>query len=395
MSNLFKDPRAWALLAAASLTIMSNATIAPALPGLQALFASQPQAELLTRLLVPAPSLVVALTAPFMGVLVDNVGRKKLLPIGTLLYASCGTAGLYLPDLYSILGSRLGLGLAVAAIMTAQSALIGDYFSAHMRGRFIGYQTGASHFGGLLFVTVAGLLAAHDPRAPFWIYGLAILLLPFFIKALPEFYHHRHDEKQPGNELEGKSNGYFIVAMMAVGVLITMLVYYVVPTQIPYHLVNRGFTHPEAAGWVLGTLMITGGISGVLYGAMRTHLGEIVTLSSGYLLVASGFAGLALTHSIGGLGVSAGLAGAGIGFVMPAFMATALHAASPGRRGVVAGVITSSLFAGQFLSPLVSQPLVSRWGYNVMFLILAGALIVTGIALSAGLMLTRSRENDH
>ena len=30
-----------------------------------------------------------------------------------------------------------------------------------------------------------------------------------------------------------------------------------------------------------------------------------------------------------------------------------------------------------------------------MFLILAGALIVTGIALSAALMLTRSRENDH
>ncbi|GEM_PF-4842560 len=275
--------------------------------------------------------------------------------------------------------------------MTAQSALVGDYFSAHMRGRFIGYQTGASHFGGLLFVTVAGLLAAHDPRAPFWIYGLAALFVPFFIKVLPEVYHHRHDEYQYENEPEGKFSGYFIVSMMAAGVLITMLVYYVVPTQIPYHLVNRGFTHPEAAGWVLGSLMITGGISGVLYGALRARLGEIMTLLCGYLLVASGFAGLALTYSMGGLSVSAGLAGAGIGFVMPAFMATALHAASPGRRGVVAGVITSSLFAGQFLSPLVSQPLVSIWGYNVMFLIFAGALIVTGIALSVALKWTRAR----
>ena len=63
----WRDPRVLALLMAASLTTMANATISPALPGLQRLFAGDPDAALLTRLLVPAPSLSVALVAPFAG----------------------------------------------------------------------------------------------------------------------------------------------------------------------------------------------------------------------------------------------------------------------------------------------------------------------------------------
>ena len=65
MLAFFKDPRAVALLLAASLTILSNTIISPALPGLQASFPDNPNAELMTRLLVTAPSLLVAFFAPF------------------------------------------------------------------------------------------------------------------------------------------------------------------------------------------------------------------------------------------------------------------------------------------------------------------------------------------
>jgi hypothetical protein len=46
-----------ALLMAATLTVMANATISPALPGLKQLFHDDPNADVLTRLLVTAPSL--------------------------------------------------------------------------------------------------------------------------------------------------------------------------------------------------------------------------------------------------------------------------------------------------------------------------------------------------
>ena len=61
---VWRDNRAVVLLMAAMLTTMANATISPALPGLERLFAHDPDAALLTRLLVTAPSLSVAVLAP-------------------------------------------------------------------------------------------------------------------------------------------------------------------------------------------------------------------------------------------------------------------------------------------------------------------------------------------
>ena len=61
--TLRHDPRALALLLAASLTVMAAATISPALPGLQKQFPDTAENAYLIRLLVPAPSLAVVLTA--------------------------------------------------------------------------------------------------------------------------------------------------------------------------------------------------------------------------------------------------------------------------------------------------------------------------------------------
>lgn len=98
-----------ALLLAATLMILSNVIISPALPGLQASFESSPNADLLVPLLVTAPSLFVAILAPSPA-LADRVGRRRQLLAGTVLFALAGTASLWLPLLPAILTSRFVLG---------------------------------------------------------------------------------------------------------------------------------------------------------------------------------------------------------------------------------------------------------------------------------------------
>lgn len=92
--TLRHDPRALALLLAASLTVMAAATISPALPGLQKQFPDTAENAYLIRLLVPAPSLAVVLTAALCGIAADRIGRRPLLLVGVALFAMSGSAGL-------------------------------------------------------------------------------------------------------------------------------------------------------------------------------------------------------------------------------------------------------------------------------------------------------------
>ncbi|MFC6658474.1 MFS transporter [Roseibium salinum] len=183
MMDLLRDRRAVALLLAASLTILSNATISPALPGIEARFSGTPDAALLTRLLVTAPALMVALCAPIAGMAADRFGRRRLLLAGVLLFSLAGSAGMVLPDLHLILASRLVLGIAVAFVMTSQAALVGDLFQGAARGRFMGYQMAATNFGGFVFVAFAGWLAGFDVFLVFALYAVGLLYLPFLWRA--------------------------------------------------------------------------------------------------------------------------------------------------------------------------------------------------------------------
>lgn len=95
-----------------------------------------------------------------------------------MLFVIAGSAGLYLPNLPTIFLSRIALGIAVAFIMTAQTALAGDYFAGEARSALTGLQISARNFGGLVFILLASVVAAVSPRWAFGVYGLALLVLP-------------------------------------------------------------------------------------------------------------------------------------------------------------------------------------------------------------------------
>jgi hypothetical protein len=71
-------------------------------------------------------------------------------------------------------------------------------------------------------------------------------------------------------------------------------------------------------------------------------------------------------------------------------MAGAMAAAPLAVRGRVAGGLTASIFVGQFVSPLVSQPWIEASGYPAAF---GGtALGLAAMASGAGFLAARSRR---
>lgn len=365
---VWQDRRAIALLMAASLTTMANATISPALPGLERLFADDPNAAMLTRLLVPAPSLGVAICAPLAGIAADRFGRRGLLLFGVILFVLSGCAGLVLPDLAMIFASRLVLGIAVALIMTAQTALIGDYFTGDERNALAGLQISARNLGGLVFILLAGWVATASPRLPFAIYGLAAAFLPLMWVALVD---PPRLSPAAGTNPAGSADHRSWRVPLALLVLLqgaTNMIFFIMPTQLSFFFEAEG--HGNSAimtGSALGVLMLSGGGFALLYPRIQRALGYAGIFALGYGAMALGFLLLVLASASLALFGAVAAIGAGYALVSPSFVALALKLAPPRKRGLAGGILTASIFIGQFCSPLLSTPLIGNHGYAGLF----------------------------
>ncbi|WP_114390209.1 MFS transporter [Notoacmeibacter marinus] len=391
------DPRAIALLLAASLTTMANATISPALAGLAEEFAADPNALYLTRLLVPAPSISVIVCAPLAGMAVDRIGRRSVLLLGVAIFVLAGVAGGLLPSLNAIFASRLALGVAVAFIMTAQTALIGDYFTGWQRSDMMGLQISARNFGGFAFISLAGLLATYSARWPFAIYGLAGLFLPFIWFAIVESKPMKSAGSTSSTAVagDGIANWKPVLAAIAFLQMATSLIFFIMPTQLPFFFDAAGYSSASMTGLGLGTLTLAGGCTALLYGQLNRQIGAGGAFAAGYGAMGAGFVVLAFNGPSTALLVGTSLIGIGFAMAMPNFVAIALHIVTPNRRGLAGSILTSSVFLGQILSPFLSIPIIESFGFAALFagvaLVLAGAS-VTALIIAVLTALRTRRE---
>ncbi|ASP32552.1 MFS transporter [Labrenzia sp. VG12] len=381
---IWLEAAAIALLLIATLKIMANATISPALPGLEASFADSPQAAYLTRFLVAAPSLSVVLIAPFAGLAADRFGRAPLLIAGVVLFAVSGSAGAYLPDLSSILVSRLLLGVAVALTMTAQVALVGDLFDGERRSAFLGLQTAAINFSGFLFISLAGGLAGLSPRLPFLIYALPALLLPLLLVVLRQERRSRIASQIAAAPVPAASEKSWWLPSLGVAVLtmLTVMLFFLMPSQLPFYLEENGLDGALGTAFGLGALTLTAGCVAMAFKRISARLGLAMTFGLGFAMMATGFATLSLGASWGLILAGAAQVGAGYALVQPALFMLALHLVPESRRGRVSGMVTTAMFLGQVVSPLLLTPLLDLSGFEWLFRAVAAGFAVACLSAS-------------
>ena len=371
------------LLAASSLTVMSGATIAPALPAIRDAYATGWQAELLSKLVLTLPALLIAFIAPIGGALLNRFGRRRSLIGGLVLYALAGSSGLWMPESWTLLGllaGRAALGVAVAMVMVSATTLIGDYFSGEQRRGLLGVQSAFMAGGGVAFLLIGGLLADAGWRLPFAVYLLSLLLLPVAMM-LPEPDRGDNTQEREGGGLLRALPIYLIAFAL-------MIAFYLAPTQLPFLVEAILAGGPEAGGLLSGGAIAastaTGVITGLAYGTLRPRLGLHGVNASASGLMAIGFAmvwcsslfdaGWAPSYAmvVAGMGVF----GLGSGALMPNLNNWLLDIVPESSRGRAVGILTASFFLGQFLSPVATEPVIGVAG-------IPGTFGVAGIILGA------------
>ncbi|WP_394620281.1 MFS transporter [Lentzea sp. JNUCC 0626] len=353
------------VLASATLTIMAAAIIAPSLPAMGEVYGE----GVLIRLALTITSLAIAVSAPAAGLLADKTGRKPLLTASLALYAAGGTAGYFVTNLPLLLTTRAVLGLAVGGIMTAVSALIADWFEGKERGKFLGYQQAAASLGGVVFLPLAGVLAAQDWRLPFWLYSAAALIAAAAATGLK-------NERPPSRT---KTTGPF--PKQALGIyamaLTATLIFYMAPTQLPFLLKSMNAT-PTTIGIVIAGSTASSVVGALLYPKLTTtHTTAISVglLGAGWLVI--GYAPNITTVTAGLL-----IGGLGVGLVVPNLNSTLANLAEPAQRGRILSGLVAGIFLGQFLSPLALEPVIQATGIAKAFAATGIATIAAGAALA-------------
>ncbi|VVJ22032.1 Uncharacterised protein [Amycolatopsis camponoti] len=357
------------LLAGSCLSVLGAVLIAPVLPQMTRAFTGTPGADVLVPIVLTAPALLIGLTAPFAGIVVDKIDRKRLLILAMLAYAVFGTAPLYLTSLGTILASRVLVGLCEGAIMTCCTTLIGDYWSGPRRARYLGLQTLVATLSATVFLGLGGALGASGWRTPFWLYAVAApLAIPMTLKLWQpsrrgEPASARHLPKLPWRQL-------------AAPCLVTLfggIVFYALIVELSFVLTGVGVTSTGTIGLISAVMSLGTAAGAIAFGRLsaktpRTLLPFEFGLSAVGLLVVFATTAPAIITA------GAVLTGFGTGMLLPTLVTWAVSRLSFDQRGRGTGLWTGALFIGEFAAPLALAGIGSGTGG------LQDALAVLGLA---------------
>lgn len=399
------NPNSWTtkltLLLASSLTVMSGATVSPSLPAMKQQFESAiADADLrttLVKLVITLPALFVVIGSPIAGLIVDRFGRKPLLLITAILYGFAGSSGLYLESLPAILVGRAFLGLAVSGVMVSATTLIADYYIGPARAAFMGLQAGFMGLGGVVFLTLGGALAQQNWHYPFGIYlfawPIAILVLMFISE--PNRGESAHPNMNVETDPVKQSTPVGVMAIVYGLTTLSQIAFYLIPVQLPFFLDGLVKALPSQSGMAIAFCTLFSAIASLTYGKLKQRM-EFVT----FLPIIFGFMGigyLLIGQSSNWAQVLTGLAisGMGLGILMPNMSVWLSSAVPDAMRGRALGGLSTAMFLGQFVSPIVTQPLTKSMGLGGTYAIVGGGLVIVALGFavfkSQVRNLTRSR----
>ncbi|MBP1910125.1 MFS transporter [Methanolobus bombayensis] len=398
------------ILSASMLTIMGSAAVAPALPEMLEFFANVPDAGLLVSMVVTLPALGIIISSPFIGILADKYSRKNLLMIGLAIFALVGSTGAVLNSLYLILAFRVLLGIGIAGMTICATALLADNYSGAELKKKIGLQSACMGFGAVVLEVAGGALADISWHAPFYIYLIALLVIPGAMISLSGSKNSNENSQNGENKHHNVSNNvekHFkekklplkSIALIYVATFTLMVLFFSVPTKLPFVLDERGITSALLIGvlisipGLLGTVGALGQVkvSGYLT-EMKTNLFFFIMLGVGVFILSIAPDMISL---IGGLIIT----GIAFGIINATNLSWLGRIAPEESRGKIFSGFTTVLFLGQLVSPIIIQPILKTGTlYDAYAFLGIGGItlgIVFGIVNTMGVIEQPSLVTEH
>lgn len=360
------------ILSISLLTVMAGAAISPALGNIRQAFPDA-SAEAI-KMIISMPAMMIILFSLISGKLSFKISKKKILITGLTIYLIGGLGGGFTSGIKQLLIFRAILGIGVGLIMPLSVAIIADFFDGEERTKMIGLSPASSSLGAVIANIVSGILADVNWRFAFAVYTIGLITIMLTIFMLPET-RSKAQEKIKKN-LPARVYG------IAVLQILLMVVFYSVPTSLAIFIHNQGIGNATTSGLVLSVINVLAVIAGLIFSKVLKLLDKFV-IPPAIACMGAGFWLLSVSNSITPMIISLALFGFGFGILQPLIYLRVTQLVPKQLNTLAMAVVSSSLYFGQFISPLfigfvgkIAGDTSIRFSYHFLSIFLALAFFI-------------------
>lgn len=335
-----------AIIAIHMVTILAGTAVSPALANISQAFPDVPYTTI--KMIMTFPYLFIALFSILCGKLMTILGKRNVLTIGSIFFTIGGVGCAFVNTLSAVFVFRAICGIGCGLMMPIAQALIGDYYDTpDERSRMAGFGSASNYFTGFLMSILIAFLSSINWHYGFYIYLVTLLALILFLKLLPQ---DKPTKAAPMKQAPFKK----IVWLVFLGIFGVNISLYAVQANIALIVQKEGIGDSGTTGIVLAVFMLSGVISGLSLSLVKKAFGRfylpvcVLVMGSGYLILT--VAPNALSLIIGTM-----LVAIGFGIIYPSLAAMINIIGGSGSNSYAVSLGLSSMYLGQFLSPIVLQ----------------------------------------
>lgn len=334
------------ILSISLLTVMAGAAMAPALGTIREHFSSS--SDILIQFVVSLPALFIIITNLWFSYICRFFKTKTIAVVGLLLYVTSGSVAFFADNMVLLLILRSLLGISVGLIMPLSTGLLSFYFPPKEQAKLMGLAGAMSQMGGVIATMLAGLLANIAWNYAFLVYLLGLIALILVLAYLP------NDRITASGNISIKSLSKFHPSVT--GMLFVMVIFFIFPTN--FAIISSQTTNlsSDEITIIMVGLDLVAVFMGLLFGKIMNVMPKIMKYFAP-LLFMFGYICYAYGVSSAYLIVGSLLIGMANGIAIPYLNTIASIKGGKDATTTVMPLISASLYLGQFISPIIVNPL--------------------------------------
>ena len=381
--RLHRDRNLLIIFGVTLLAVMAVSSIAPALP---AIVRDLGISKLQVGLLITAFTLPGVVLSPFLGVLADRFGRKRILVPSIFLFGVAGAACALTRDFNVLMVLRVFQGMGGAALGALNVTIIGDLYSGTRRTAAMGLNASVLNIGTASYPLIGGALASLGWYYPFY---LPLAAIPMGLIVLTALRNPEPRNIESFKDYLGGTWGYLknlkVAALFAAGVLTFIILYGAILTYFSLLLDESFHVSAFTIGLVMSVMALTTAIVSSQLGRMVRWFSEATLIKAAFAIYALALALIPLMPSLWFLLIPMIIFGIAMGINMPSIQTLVAGLAPMEYRAAFMSINATMLRLGQTVGPPLVGLFYVYGGSDAAFYTVAGMALmvpVTAILVS-------------